>query len=156
MPIELNRRRVLSVSLASAAVSPFGGLARAQAWPSKPIKIIVSYPAGGATDLYARAYGDYISQQVGQPVLVENKAGAGGIIGTQAVKSAPADGYTLLFTIATTMIMNRVLYKNLPYDPDKDFVPISAMSGGGLIFAVHKSSARRRSRISSSMPSPTR
>jgi tripartite-type tricarboxylate transporter receptor subunit TctC len=139
MPIELNRRRVLSISLASAAVSPFGGLARAQAWPSKPIKIIVSYPAGGATDLYARAYGDYISQQVGQPVLVENKAGAGGIIGAQAVKSAPADGYTLLFTIATTMIMNRVLYKNLPYDPDKDFVPISAMSGGGLIFAVHKS-----------------
>jgi tripartite-type tricarboxylate transporter receptor subunit TctC len=72
-------------------------------------------------------------------VLVENKAGAGGIIAAQAVKAAPPDGYTLMFTIATTMIMNRVLYKSLPYDADRDFVLISYMSPGNLIFATHKS-----------------
>jgi tripartite-type tricarboxylate transporter receptor subunit TctC len=137
------RRRILSWSVASAAVLPFGGLARAQAWPSKPIKIIVGYPAGGATDLFARAYGDSISQQVGQPVLVENRAGAGGIIAAQALKSAPADGYTLMFTIATTIVMNRALYKTLPYDTDKDFVLISSMSPGNLIFAVHKSTGAK-------------
>ncbi|WP_252720412.1 Bug family tripartite tricarboxylate transporter substrate binding protein, partial [Acinetobacter baumannii] len=86
-----------------------------------------SYPPGGLTDLFARAYGDYVSRQVGQPVIVENKAGAGGTVGAVEVKRSPADGYTLMFTISTTMIMNKVLYKNLPYDPDKDFVLISYM-----------------------------
>jgi tripartite-type tricarboxylate transporter receptor subunit TctC len=110
----------------------------AQAWPSKPIRIVVGYPAGGLTDLFARAYGDYVSQKVGQPVVVENKPGAGGTVAAQAVKSAPADGYTLMFTISTTMIMNRVLYKSLPYDPDKDFVLISSMSAGHLPLVASK------------------
>ena len=109
-----------------------GAPAIAQGWPNKPIKFVVSYPPGGATDIFARAYGDYISKQLGQTVVVENKAGAGGTVGAVEVKRSPADGYTLLFTISTTMIMNKVLYKNLPYDPDKDFVLISYMPAGSL------------------------
>jgi tripartite-type tricarboxylate transporter receptor subunit TctC len=111
----------------------------AQAWPSKPIKIVCSVFAGGITDLLARAYGEYLSQRLGQPVVVENKTGAGGTVAAQAVKASPADGYTLLFTLSGTMTTNRVLYRNLPYDPDKDFVLISTMSAGSIVFAAHRS-----------------
>ena len=138
MLLQLSRRQMLRSGLMSAAALPFSGVALAQTWPSKPIKIVVSYPPGGLTDLFARAYGDYISQKVGQPVVVENKPGAGGSIGAQAVKTAPPDGYTLMFTITTTMVMNRVLYKALSYDADKDFVLISSMSSGGLPFVAAK------------------
>ena len=81
-------------------------------------------------DIFARAYGEYLSRSLGQPVVVENKPGVAGALAAQAVKASPADGYTLLFAPSTTMITNRVLYRNLPYDPDKDFVLISTMSGG--------------------------
>jgi tripartite-type tricarboxylate transporter receptor subunit TctC len=140
---QISRRHLFVSCLALAVAAYLASPAWAQAWPAKPIKIVVGYPAGGLTDLFARAYGEYISQKVGQPVLVENKAGAGGSIAAQAVKSAPADGYTLMFTIATTMIMNRVLYKSLPYDADKDFVLISSMSPGQLPFVVHKSTGAK-------------
>ena len=89
MSLQLSRRQMLRSGLVSAAALPFARLAWAQAWPSKPIKIVCGYPAGGLTDLFARAYGDYISQKVGQPVVVENKPGAGGTIAAQAVKSSP-------------------------------------------------------------------
>ena len=138
MLLQLSRRQMLRSGLMSAAALPFSGVALAQTWPSKPIKIVVSYPPGGLTDLFARAYGDYISQKVGQPVVVENKPGAGGSIGAQAVKTAPPDGYTLMFTITTTMVMNRVLYKALPYDADKELVLISSMSSGRLPFVAAK------------------
>lgn len=138
MAHRMTRRTMLAAGLGASAGLAVGP-SRAQTWPTKPIKIIVTFPPGGLTDLYARAYGDFIAQKTGQPVLVENKAGASGIIGAQAVKSAPADGYTLMFTISATMIMNRVLYKTLPYDTDKDFVLISSMDSGGLILIVQKS-----------------
>jgi tripartite-type tricarboxylate transporter receptor subunit TctC len=143
MSFRYTRRHVVVGGLVSTVAAPFVGGAYAQAWPTKPIKITVGYPPGGATDLYARAYGEYISQKVGQPVLVDNKAGAGGSIAAQAVKSAPADGYNLMFTISTTMIPNRVLYKSLPYDADKDFVLIAYMSAGMLPFVVHKSTGAK-------------
>ena len=82
MSSKVTRRTVIKTGIASAAAMPFIGSAWAQAWPSKPIKIVVGYPAGGLTDLFARAYGEYISQKVGQPVVVENKPGAGGSIGS--------------------------------------------------------------------------
>jgi tripartite-type tricarboxylate transporter receptor subunit TctC len=138
-PLCLSRRRLLLAGAAAATTLPFASSALAQAWPSKPIKFIVTFPPGGLTDLYARAYGDYIAQKTGQPVVVENKGGAGGIIGAQTAKSSAPDGYTFMWTISSTMFMNRVLYKTLPYDPDKDFVPVSSMSGGGLYFIVQKS-----------------
>jgi len=129
-------RRTLLLSSA-AALLPAPALA--QAWPAKPIRIICGYPAGGLTDIFARAYGEHISRTTGQPVYVENKAGASGAIAAEQVKSATPDGYTLMFTISTTMIMNKVLFKKLPYDPDKDFVPISWMDAGHLPTVLHKS-----------------
>lgn len=140
MPVDLTRRTLIRTGAAVATLPLIGAPAIAQgAWPNKPIRFVVSYPAGGATDIFARAYGEYISKQLGQPVLVENKAGAGGTVGALEVKQSAADGYTLLFTISTTMIMNKVLYKNLPYDPDKDFVLISYMPAGSLATIVQTS-----------------
>ena len=133
-----SRRDVLRHGTAATAVAVLPAPSIAQAWPSKPIKIICGYPAGGLTDIFARAYGEYISQKTGQPVTVENKAGASGAIAAEQVKSAPPDGHTLMWTISTTMIMNKVLFKKLPYDPDKDFVPISWMDAGHLPTIVNK------------------
>ena len=138
MSSNITRRNFIATGAVAAAGMPLAGPGWAQAWPSKPIKIVCGYPAGGLTDLFARAYGDYLAQKLGQPVVVENKPGAGGSIAAQAVKASPADGYTLMFTISTTMIMNRVLYKTLPYDADKDFVLISSMSAGHLPFVASK------------------
>ena len=138
MIVRPSRRDVLRYGSAALAGAALPAPALAQAWPSKPIRIICGYPAGGLTDIFARAYGDYISQKTGQPVTVENKAGASGAIAAEQVKSAAPDGYTLMWTISTTMIMNKVLFKKLPYDPDKDFVPISWMDAGHLPTIVSK------------------
>jgi tripartite-type tricarboxylate transporter receptor subunit TctC len=133
----MDRRRFIagaagtSVVLAAPAV-------HAQAWPNKPIRVVVTFPAGGLTDTWGRVYSDYISQKVGQPVVVENKTGASGAIGAEFVSKAAPDGYTLMFTISTTMVMNKVLFKALPYNPDKDFVPIAFFSAGHLPMIVHK------------------
>jgi tripartite-type tricarboxylate transporter receptor subunit TctC len=136
MTIKLDRRTFLATGAAAAALPLFTVEGQAQAYPNKPIKIVVGYPAGGQTDIIARTYGEYISRQLGQPVVVENKAGAGGIIGAVEVKRAPADGYTLMVTISTTMIQNRVTVKNLPYDADKDFVLASLLSQIGLVMVA--------------------
>ena len=138
MIVRASRRELLRYGSAAAMAAALPAPAIAQAWPSKPIKIICGYPAGGLTDTFARAYGEAISQKTGQPVHVENKAGASGAIAAEQVKNAPADGYTLMWTISTTMIMNKVLFKKLPYDPDKDFVPISWMDAGHLPTIVNK------------------
>jgi tripartite-type tricarboxylate transporter receptor subunit TctC len=132
----LTRRKLIAAGSAAATLPFLGVDASAQAWPTRPIKIVAGYPAGGQTDLFARTYGDYIAKQLGQPVLVENKAGAGGTIAAIDVKRAPPDGYTLMFTISTTMIMNRALMKNLAYNAEKDFQLISIMPSGSLLMMV--------------------
>ncbi len=132
------RRDVLRYGSAAVAASALSAPAVAQAWPSKPIRIICGYPPGGLTDVFARAYGEYIAQKTGQSVFVENKTGASGAIAAEMVKSAAPDGYTLMWTISTTMIMNKVLFKKLPYDPDKDFVLISWMNAGHLPMVINK------------------
>src|SRR6476619_1953481 len=137
MIVRPSRRDLLRYGAAAAAAA-LPAPAIAQAWPSKPIKIVCGYPVGGLTDIFARAYGEGISQKTGQPVVVENKTGASGAIAAEQVKSAPADGYTLMWTISTTMIMNKVRSKKRPYDPDKDFVPISWMDAGHLPLIVNK------------------
>jgi tripartite-type tricarboxylate transporter receptor subunit TctC len=137
----ITRRRSFLQGAVSAAALSLGVApgARADTWPSKPIRIIVSFPAGGLTDTMARAHSEYMSQKLGQPIVVENKAGAAGIIGAETVARSAPDGYTLLYTITTTVVMNRVIYKTLPYDPEKDFVYIAMTSGGHLPFVVRKS-----------------
>jgi tripartite-type tricarboxylate transporter receptor subunit TctC len=110
-----------------------------QQWPSRAVKFVVGFPAGGLTDLFARAYGDHVFRRTGQPVVVENRPGAYGSIAAQAVLAAPADGYTFLFALTGTLVQNRILIANLPYDPDNDFVLISSMFSGHLPFIAAKS-----------------
>ena len=129
------RRKLLRIGAAAAA---FPAPALAQAWPAKPIRIVCTYPPGGLTDIFARAYGEFLSQKTAQPVVVDNKAGAAGAIGAETVKQAPADGYTLMFTNSTTMVQNKILFKKLPYDPDKDFALVAWFNTGHLPTAVHK------------------
>ena len=111
--IRPTRRDVLRYGVAAAA-SSLAAPAIAETWPSKPIKIVCTYPPGGLTDVFSRAYGEYISQKLGQSVVVENKTGAAGAIGAELVKNAPPDGYTLMFTNSTTMVQNKVLFRSCP------------------------------------------
>ena len=137
MIVRPTRRDMLRYGSA-AALAALPAPAISQAWPNRPIRIVCTYPAGGLTDVFARAYGEYIAQKTGRPVVVENKAGAAGAIGAEIVKAAPADGYTLMFTNSTTMIMNKLLFKKLPYDPDKDFVLIAWFNTGHLPTIINK------------------
>ena len=99
--------------------------ALAQQYPSKPVRFVVPYAAGGATDLIARVIGERLSAHLGQPFVIDNRPGAATLLGAQLVAKAEPDGYTLLMATSTTLAINASLYKNLPYDPVKDFAPIS-------------------------------
>ena len=119
----LSRRQTLALGTA-ALVAP--SVARAQdAYPSKPIKIVVPFAAGSATDLTARGLGAKLTELTKQVVVIDNKPGASGQLGAQAVATAPADGYTLLMGTNSTNAANGALFKKLPYDPEKDFAPIA-------------------------------
>jgi tripartite-type tricarboxylate transporter receptor subunit TctC len=132
-------------ALAAGAITLLSStVASAQDWPTKqPIKFVASLQPGGLVDLFARAYGDYISTKLGQTIIVENKPGASGSLAAQAVKSAPADGYTFLFSLTGTLVQNKILVKNLPYDPDKDFVLVSSMFSGQLPFLAAKATGAK-------------
>jgi tripartite-type tricarboxylate transporter receptor subunit TctC len=106
----------------------FAPVSAQEAYPSRPIRIIVPFPAGGPSDVMARMIGDRMSQDFGQGVVVDNRPGANTVIGAQLVAKAAPDGYTLLMAIDSTMVMNQYLYSNLPYDPTADFVPISLVA----------------------------
>jgi tripartite-type tricarboxylate transporter receptor subunit TctC len=137
MALQMTRRGFIGTGAAAIALMhPDRGWT--QTWPSRPIKIVCGYPAGGFVDALARVYGEYLSQKLGQPVVVENKAGASGLIGAGAVKLSPPDGYTLLVATTAVLAQNRVLFKSLPYDPDRDFVLISSMSAGHLPLVAGK------------------
>ncbi|MEJ0078811.1 MAG: tripartite tricarboxylate transporter substrate binding protein [Alphaproteobacteria bacterium] len=115
------RRGILAaLALAALATSAFG-----QPYPSKPIHLIVPYPAGGGTDFFARLVGQKMSELIGQPIVVENKPGAATNLGADFVAKAQADGYTILLGDVATFAANQSLYKKLPFDPEKDFAPIS-------------------------------
>ena len=107
--------------LLAAALLAVAGSASAQAYPAKPVKIIVPFTAGSATDIIARVMGDYLGKALGQPFVVENKPGAGGIVGTEQAKIAPPDGYTLVAAGSGPFGINPGVYSKLPYDPVKDF-----------------------------------
>ena len=98
----------------------------AQSWPQKPIRVIVPFPAGGGTDFVGRLVADRLSKVLNQPIFVENRGGANGAVGLQALKQSDPDGYTLGFTSDTPMTVNPWLYKDLAYDPLKDFIPIAS------------------------------
>src|SRR5262245_9778915 len=130
------KRRALLVLAASTGLA---AAARAEApYPSKPIHIVVSVSAGGSIDTIARAYGEALSQSLGQPVVIENRPGANGNIAAAAVARAAADGYTLLATGGGTLNLNVFLYRELPFDPVKSFVPITLTARTNFILVVHR------------------
>jgi len=116
------------------ALAPFTALA--QAWPSKPVKIVVPFAAGGATDVVARLLAQKLTDAWGQSVVVENRAGAGGNIGADVVAKSPADGYTLLMTSGSIVTANQHMYKSLTYDPSRDLVAITNVASGPQVIAV--------------------
>src|ERR1700675_763474 len=130
----LARRSFLTVAglVASSAVSR---MSFADAYPSRPLRWIVPFPAGGSTDLIARLLGEWLAARLGQPVIIENKPGGGTNIAVQAVVNAPADGYTLLFAVATNVI-NPVLYKSLPFDFQRDIAPVAGLAELPLVLDV--------------------
>jgi len=111
----------------------------AQDWPKKPIHFVVPFPAGGGTDFVARLVAKYLQPKLGQTIIVENRGGANGAIGLQVVKQAPADGYTFAFTSDTPMTVNPWLYKELSYQPLRDFVPVSSAVRLPGMLAAHPS-----------------
>ncbi|MDH2235023.1 tripartite tricarboxylate transporter substrate binding protein [Pigmentiphaga sp. GD03639] len=116
------RHAILTISCLLAATA-----AQADTYPSRPITLVVPGPAGGTPDVVARMVADKLRTRLGQPVIVENKAGANGFIGSAAAAKAPADGYTLLMGFAQTMAVNPVTFKKLPYDPVKDFTAVARL-----------------------------
>ncbi len=125
---------VISCALASA-----GAIAAAapQGYPTKPIRMVCPFPPGGTTDLVARLVAQRLSEAWGEQVVVDNRAGAGGIIGTETVAKAPPDGYTMLLGSITTHAVNPALYKKLDFDPIKDFIPVSLVVSSPQLLAVH-------------------
>ncbi|AGU49269.1 putative Bug-like extra cytoplasmic solute receptor, TTT family [Variovorax paradoxus B4] len=133
------KRRSLTLSAAALALVPLLGHAQQQAFPEKPITFVVPFAAGTATDQIARALGNSITAETKQPVVIDNKAGASGFIASQQAAKAAADGYTVLITTNTTHAANEHLFKKLPYDPVKDYAPITALGKGGQIMVVNPS-----------------
>lgn len=123
--------------LLTAAMAPFVATTQAQPYPAKPIRIVVPFPAGGNADIFARAYAQKLGDAWKQTPIVDNRAGAAGIIGTQFVARSPADGYTLLFGTTGTHTTNPAVYARLPYDPVKDFSPVSNFADSPFLLVVH-------------------
>jgi len=112
-------------AFAGLVLALVAGAAAAQQWPSKPIKWVVPFAPGGTTDILARTIGEKLSVTLGQPIIVDNKPGAGGGVGADQVAKSPADGYTIMGGTISTHAINASLYSNLPYDPVRDFAPIT-------------------------------
>jgi tripartite-type tricarboxylate transporter receptor subunit TctC len=128
---------VRRVIVCSALLLGMSSAALAQApYPSKPIRVVVPYPPGGATDIMARTVAQRLTELMGQQVVIDNKAGGNSGIGAEIVAKAPADGYTLLFTNDATFVLNPVLFSSLPYDANKDFVPVATVAYLNLGLAV--------------------
>ncbi len=123
-------------------VASYGTVALAQSsYPDKPVKIIVPFPPGGATDVVGRALAVRLSQLWKQQVIVENKPGAGGNIGADLVAKAPPDGYTLLLASPAEITINPYLYPQMPFDPSRDFIPVARVASSPLVLVVNSKSA---------------
>ena len=132
-------RRAASQALAAGALAAVLPAARAQAFPTRPIRLICPFPPGGAVDIASRAIAAELGKTIGQPVNVENRPGAGGNIGgAEAARSAP-DGHTLFMTTSGIQAINPVLYSKMPFDPAKDLVPVAALVSLSNVLVVHPS-----------------
>ena len=132
MNMQLFRRLCGALVLMAVA-----GGALAQAYPNRPIRIIAPYPPGGTTDIVARAMAQRLGDALGQSVIVENKTGAGGLLGHDYVAKAAPDGYTLVLGNSASLAVSVSMYPNMPYDPNKDFAPITEIAAGQLVVVAH-------------------
>lgn len=140
LPRSCRRRQALGAAIALALLATQSAPAHAAGtYPDKPVRLVVAFAAGGLTDILARTLAQALSQRLGQPVVVENKTGAGGIIGTSLVAKAPADGYTLLLSTPAPLTAYLALYKRLPYDPRTDLRPVSDIAMARTVLAVNPS-----------------
>ena len=126
--MNLRKFRTVLAATSLLALTLFTSIASAESWPTKPIKIILGFPPGGATDILSRDFAAKLSEELKQPVLIENKPGAGGTIGADFAAKAPPDGYTLTIGTTSNHAIAVSLYKKLPYDPIKDFAPITILA----------------------------
>ncbi|HEX7812810.1 MAG TPA: tripartite tricarboxylate transporter substrate binding protein [Burkholderiales bacterium] len=135
------RRTIVRIAPAAAAVllGLASACACAQTWPARPIRVIVPFPAGGTSDVLARALGQKLHETWGQPVIVDNRAGANGTIGAGIAVKSPPDGYTLLLTDVGALTISPSVFPGLAFDPSKDFAPVSMVSYSPHMFAVHPS-----------------
>ena len=132
-------RRSLLLAASLLALAPLAPLAHAQGFPTKPIKIVITYAPGGTADVIARTLATSMSELLGQPVVVENKTGASGSIGTMAVKQAPPDGHTLLVTTIGTVVLAPMVTKDASFDPVKGLTPIANLAMAPMVLLVHQS-----------------
>lgn len=130
-------RTAMLAMLALSAMAPLPG--QAQTFPSKPITLVVPFPAGGATDTVARLIAERIAPKLGQTVLVDNKGGAAGILGTDTVAKAAPDGHTLVLSLSTSLLINQFLFKKLPYNPQRDLALVSQIAVAPIVLVVHPS-----------------
>src|SRR5439155_20224350 len=121
------RRQFLHLAAGAAALPAVSRIAWAQAYPTRPVRIIVAFPAGSTSDILARPMAQWLSERLGQPFVIDNRAGAGGTIGTEAVVRAPPDGYTLLL-ISGAHTVNATLYDKLNFDFIRDIAPVASIS----------------------------
>jgi tripartite-type tricarboxylate transporter receptor subunit TctC len=134
----MNRRAWLgAAALALSASTGPAAFAQAAPYPSQPIKVVVPFAAGGATDVLARVLAEKMAAGLGQPMVIDNKPGAAGIIGTDAVAKAAPDGYTLLLGLSNSMLTNQFLYTKLPYSPEKDIAPVYQIAIAPLVLVAH-------------------
>ena len=132
--------KTLAVTLMAAA-----GLAHAQGYPNKPVRLVAGFPAGGGVDATARAYAQKLSDYWGQPVVVENRAGANGMVGAESVARAAKDGYTLFLSTPSEVALNPLLYSRTPYEPLKDLAPISLVAYFPNVMVVNAASVQAKS-----------
>jgi tripartite-type tricarboxylate transporter receptor subunit TctC len=149
MTLDISRRRALTVGTTLTAAALAGAISRplrAETWPSKPIRFLVGFPPGGFADNYARAMSEHFAARLGQPVVVENRAGVVGQVALTALTQAAPDGYTICLVPPSTYWQSRVLFKKLPFDPDRDIAVVTFLSGGPAIQAVAESHPARNMR----------
>ncbi|HWP18210.1 MAG TPA: tripartite tricarboxylate transporter substrate binding protein [Burkholderiaceae bacterium] len=142
MNVSFSRRRWMLASCAAAALAAVSLPSGAQSWPSKPVRIVVPFAPGGTTDILARALAPELSKAFGQQFVVDNKPGAGGNLGAGDVARAPADGYTLLMGTVGTHGINQALYPKLPYDPIKDFTPVTLVAAVPNVLVINPAKAQ--------------
>jgi tripartite-type tricarboxylate transporter receptor subunit TctC len=136
--MKLPRRGILHLAVCSALLPTVSRQVRAQIYPARPVRIVVGFPPGGPTDIFARLIGDWLSKRLGQPFVVENHPGAGSTIGVEVVANAPADGYTLLL-ISTSAVISASYYKKLSFNLLRDIVPVCGVALEPLVMVVHPS-----------------